>query len=107
MGAGVICPQYNTYFMDDEDIGYEMFMEADYQMIKRACDAVLMLPRWEESKGACNERQLAFDNNIPVFYHNKLEQLEAWIAAPRVGLTCEGCGEMYEECEGWGRLCRT
>lgn len=81
MGAGVICPQYNTFFMDHAEIGYEMFMNADYEMITRACDALLMLPGWEESKGSCNERQLAFDNNIPVFYHNHMWELQDWIEA--------------------------
>ncbi len=79
MGAGVICPQYNTYFMDDPAIGYEMFMNADYEMIKRACDAVFMLPGWEYSKGSCNERDLAFAENIPVFYFNQMHELEDWI----------------------------
>lgn len=79
MGAGVICPQFNTLFMDDDEIGYEMFMEADYEMIKRSCDAVLMLPGWEDSKGACNEKQLAHDNDIPVFNYTDLDGLQQWI----------------------------
>ena len=79
MGAGVICPQYNTYFMDDVNIGYEMFMQADYAMIKRACDGVFMLPKWEDSKGACMERDLAFAEEIPVFYFNKMHELEEFI----------------------------
>ena len=71
-GHGVICPQFNTLFMDSATIPWGTFMNADYQMVLRACDAMLMLPDWTESKGAAKERRLALDNGIPVFYWDGL-----------------------------------
>ena len=72
-GHGVICPQFNTLFMDSATIPYGTFMDADYQMILRACDVMLMLPGWTDSKGASNERTVALANDIPVFYFDGLE----------------------------------
>lgn len=74
-GHGVICPQFNTLFMDSKTIPYETFMNADYQMIVRGCDVMLMLPGWTESKGACHERTLALENNVAVFYFDGLDKL--------------------------------
>ena len=73
-GHGVICPQFNTLFMDSATIPYGTFMDADYQMIVRACDAMLMLPGWTESKGASHERELALAHGVPVFYFDGLEK---------------------------------
>lgn len=73
-GHGVICPQFNTLFMDSKTIPYGTFMDADYQMIVRACDAMLMLPGWTDSKGACHERDVAFAHGVPVFYYDGLEK---------------------------------
>ncbi len=74
-GHGVICPQFNTLFMDSKTIPYETFMNADYQMIVRACDVMLMLPGWTDSKGACHERTLALENGVAVFYFDGLDKL--------------------------------
>ena len=74
-GHGVICPQFNTLFMDSATIRYETFMDADYQMILRSCDVMLMLPGWTASKGASHERQLALANDVPVFYWDGLVDL--------------------------------
>lgn len=35
------------------------------------CDAVVLLPCWEQSKGAKIERQLADDLDIPIFHFSK------------------------------------
>ncbi len=74
-GHGVICPQFNTLFMDSATIPYGTFMEADYQMILRACDVMLMLPGWTESKGASHEREVALGAELPVFYWDGLVDL--------------------------------
>jgi len=74
-GIGVICPQMNTFFMDNEEIPYNTFMQADYQMIVKACGAVLLLPGWEDSKGSCMEKALAESRGIPVFKYTELEKL--------------------------------
>ena len=35
------------------------------------CDGLVLLPCWEQSKGAKIERQLADDLNIPIYNYNK------------------------------------
>lgn len=74
-GIGVICPQMNTLFMDADEIPFDLFMEADFEMITRACDAVLMLPGWEDSKGSCQEKALCEEKGIPVFHYGRLDDL--------------------------------
>ena len=74
-GIGVICPQFNTLFMDAEEIPHGTFMKADFEMITRACDAMLMLPGWEDSPGSQMEFELACKHNIPVFYCGNLDDL--------------------------------
>lgn len=33
-------------------------------------DAILMLDGWQESRGACLERTIAFELNIPIYYEH-------------------------------------
>ena len=35
-------------------------------------DAIIMLNTWQESRGACLERTIAFELNIPIYYENTL-----------------------------------
>ena len=60
-----VTPHLNTAFMDGlaDD---EVFLEGDKELLKR-CDAVYMMPYWEESEGATAEREFALKNNIPVY----------------------------------------
>lgn len=64
-GAAVICPHKNTAFFDGaaED---SVWLTGDLEMLRR-CDAVVMVPGWEQSVGAVEERRVAEDAGIPVF----------------------------------------
>lgn len=64
-GFAVLCPHTNTRFFDGaaED---RVWLEGDLEMLRR-CDAVLMVPGWERSRGATAERAEAIKCEIPVF----------------------------------------
>lgn len=64
MGFAVICPQKNSAFMKGE---WEDFMSGDIEIIMR-CDGVVMLPGWEDSRGATLEYNEAIDNSISVYF---------------------------------------
>jgi hypothetical protein len=57
-GWAAICPHKNTAGFQHTDIPWETWMEGDIEMVKK-CDAVLMIPGWEQSRGACLERDEA------------------------------------------------
>lgn len=70
MGHAVICPHTNTInFERDCKATYEQYIEGDLNMISR-CDALVMLPTWEASKGALIEHAYAVELAIPIFYYN-------------------------------------
>ena len=54
-------------------------LQRDLELLKR-CDAVLLLPGWQESVGACTERETAIQEGMPIF--DCLASLEAWLKAP-------------------------
>ncbi len=67
-GFTALCPHLNTFnFEEDSNLEYKDYIEGDLELLVR-CDAIFMLPKWEESKGAKIEKKFAEDNNIPVFY---------------------------------------
>jgi hypothetical protein len=69
----------NTMFMDGPDIPNEVFYKGDEDIIRRCCDAMVMLPGYHKSKGSKAERNLAHKINIPVFYHDNLSQMWNWL----------------------------
>lgn len=83
-GHVALCPHLNTMFMDDPSIPSETFYKGDEALIRRCCDAMVMLPGWEYSKGSMSERQLAFNLHLPVFYHDEIDQMWDWLAQQEV-----------------------
>ena len=83
-GNVAICPHLNTLYMDDPCIPDDTFYDGDEVLIRRCVDAMVMLPGWDHSKGSLAERQLAYNTNIPVFYHDWIDQLWAWLKREEV-----------------------
>ena len=66
-GHAVVCPHLNTAHMDkDCKASYEDYIAGDLKMVAR-CDAIFMLPNWEQSKGAKIEHAYALAHDIPVY----------------------------------------
>lgn len=73
-GYAVICPHLNTYGMEGEAVfggdawinEFKKFLTGDFEIISR-CDMVVMLPGWENSKGACAEFAFAHWLELPVW----------------------------------------
>lgn len=70
LGYGFFCPhQHSAHFgVIAPDIQPDFWYEQDLHFMYD-CDALLMLPGWEDSKGAKNERAEAMQTGIPVFYN--------------------------------------
>lgn len=66
-GVCAFCPHLSELVPEAFDIHYEKWLKYDFEIIRRA-DAVLMLPNWEMSKGACREYIHAKELNKQIFY---------------------------------------
>jgi hypothetical protein len=77
LGAYPVSPHHiGLYVQDGGGQGEDWWYDATLELMLR-CDAVLMLPRWEASRGATNERSAAIGSGMPVF--EDLAELTAWI----------------------------
>lgn len=59
----------------------EFYYQLDFEILKRAADAVLAIPGWERSYGAKREVEWAKANGLPVFYPkspNDIDEIIAW-----------------------------
>ena len=75
-GHAVICPHLNTAHMEiDCSCTWEDYIKGDRLMIER-CDAVVMVPGWEQSKGSVIEKVHAEAYNIPVYIYPALPEAE-------------------------------
>lgn len=69
-GHVALCPHANTAHFDTlfPGIPDEAYLDGDMKLVAR-CDAMLMLPHWEESSGANGEKQYAESLGIPVYIY--------------------------------------
>lgn len=68
-GHAVICPHLNTsHFEELCDLSHDDYIAGDLNILTR-CDAIVMLPDWEHSQGACVEKALADRLDIPVYLY--------------------------------------
>ena len=75
LGAACICPHANTRFYQHV-LPDDVFLDGDLAILQR-CDAILMLPQWEKSIGAQEERREAIRCQTQVFY--SLPDLAEWL----------------------------
>ena len=54
----------------------EFWYEGTLALLKR-CDAMILVPGWEDSKGTRDERAWAKANDMPVF--ERVEELKRWL----------------------------
>lgn len=87
LGWAALCPHANSAHFGGV-VPYESFLEGDLAFLRR-CDAVVLVPGWEESKGAVAEREEALRCGIPVFVWPDVPHPEA---VPSRGSTA-GAGE--------------
>ncbi|MBA4420283.1 MAG: hypothetical protein C0391_03975 [Anaerolinea sp.] len=76
-GFAVICPHANTDLpteLADKLCNEKIWLDGDLEMLGR-CDALVVLPGWEWSKGTQGEIEFAKAKWIPVFYYPELPQL--------------------------------
>ena len=77
-----LVPHANTSRPEYEVIQrYEFWIEATLELLRR-CDAIVMVPGWEESRGARSEINEARRMGIPVFL--TISDLEASAVAQKV-----------------------
>lgn len=77
-GAFPFTPHLNSFHMElDVDRSADWWREADLEMLRR-CDAILLIPGWDRSKGARMERAFAVDHGIRTLY--SIEELKGWLA---------------------------
>jgi hypothetical protein len=67
-GHAVICPHANTDIEGNETVGARVWLNGDLQIVAR-CDAVVVVPDWEGSKGTEGEIAFAEERHIPVYYY--------------------------------------
>ena len=67
-GFGVLCPHLNTIHMEEDApfMSHEDWLTMDARLIE-GCDAVLLLPNWQDSPGARIEKAHAEKVGVPIF----------------------------------------
>ena len=66
LGLPAFCPHLSGAFPSAHaDVPYNVWMAYDFAVIDR-CTHLLMLPRWDTSRGAIREREYATRRGLPV-----------------------------------------
>ena len=66
LGYTVICPHKNTAFFGGA-LPDTVWLEGDIEILKR-CDVIVMIPGWEDSKGALAELKVALEHGKEIIY---------------------------------------
>ena len=75
-GVFYICPHMNSAFMGD-CAAEDFWLTMDEHIVAK-CECLLLMPGWETSQGACDEKALADRLAIPVWLIE--DYLEVWDA---------------------------
>ena len=73
-GYTVICPHANSDLpvsLADKEVEASRWLGGDLEIVAR-CDAVVVLPNWEQSEGTKGEIAFAKERNIPITYYPEL-----------------------------------
>lgn len=73
-GFVAICPHTNTRFFEGA-LPDHMWLEGDLEILSR-CDAMVLAPNWEHSRGTAAEIAFAQERGIRVF--ETVTELKAW-----------------------------
>lgn len=69
-GAAALCPHLNCANFEgavgDTPENATIWLEGDIEMMKR-CDAIVLVPGWENSTGGKEEVRIAIEEGLPVF----------------------------------------
>lgn len=65
--AGYVCLNPAEFQGGDQEMSWHDYMRYDLRLIIDRADAIITLPGWEDSKGACNEVTVARAIGIPVW----------------------------------------
>lgn len=77
-GMVALCPHNNTRHFDGS-LEDRIWLEGDLELLRR-CDAMMLSPGWERSKGVAAELEFAHSMGLPVFI--TLRDLIAWSQLP-------------------------
>ncbi len=76
-GIGVFCPHNHTeHFEEKANAMEEYYKELDLEILKRAVDVILALPKWKESKGTLAEMAVIKEIGLPVFYPKSPDDID-------------------------------
>ena len=74
-GAAALCPHLNTQNFQGA-LHDEVWLEGDLALLHK-CDAILMMERWDQSRGAREERFYAMLRRMPILYG--IEDCQRWL----------------------------
>lgn len=75
LGGAAVCPHLNTAHFQGA-LPDEVWLQGDLDILAR-CDAVMLVPGWEDSTGTRAEVAFADAHGIPTFEH--LFELDYWL----------------------------
>jgi hypothetical protein len=76
LGAAPLIPHANTASFD-RTLDDKFWIDATLELLRR-CDAIILVPGWEHSVGACGEKTEAERLGLPVFF--AVGELREWLA---------------------------
>lgn len=76
LGLAAVCPHANNRFYQGA-ASDDVWLAGDLAILER-CDALLLVPDWQDSEGTLEEIDHAREQGIPVF--SNLADLQAWVA---------------------------
>jgi hypothetical protein len=77
IGLYPVIPHANTRHPAFEKLQpYKFWIEGTVTLMRRACDALILVPKWENSTGATEERADMIVRGKPVF--ETIEDLDEW-----------------------------